>query len=89
MRCMLLALQELDVIFCSQRGATLWFGDRRKVEKIRELWPLLWYCLTIESAVFVVLVVLTVAFVSASCITSYQQNHSGKYDDSDVIVERL
>ena len=67
----------------------LGFSDRLKVEKIHELWPLLWYCLTIESAVFVVLVVTSFAFVCASCITSYQQNHNGKYDDSDVIVERL
>ena len=62
---------------------------RLKVQKIHELWPLLWYCLTIESAMFVVLGVVSIAFVTISCITSWQQNHSGKYDDSDVIIERL
>ena len=60
-----------------------------KVQKMRELWPMLWYCATIECAAFVVQGVLTLVFVCAGCITSCQQNHSGKYNDSDVIVERL
>ena len=55
---------------------------------MRELWPLLWYCMAIESGVFVAELVLLALFVAAGCITACQQRHSGKYDD-DVVEERL
>ena len=74
-----------SLLFCTRTHTT---HDRLKIEKVRELWPLLWYCLAIESGVFVAEVVLLAVFIAAGCITACQQQHSGKYND-DVIEERL
>lgn len=62
--------------------------NRLKIEKVKELWSMLWYCLAIESGVFVAQVVLLLVFIAAGCITACQQQHSGKYED-DVVEERL
>ena len=62
--------------------------NRLKIEKVKELWPLLWKCLAIESGVFVAEIVFLAVFIAAGCITACQQQHSGKYND-DVVEERL
>ena len=44
--------------------------NRLKIEKVKELWSMLWYCLAIESGVFVAQVVLLLVFIAAGCSTA-------------------